>query len=81
MPIADLELATLSAEAYTAAPTWQRGDVHATATSSDATTIIAFRGTTRDPRDWLRDLDARPRWHRQLGFCHDGFLTGVEGVV
>jgi hypothetical protein len=30
--------------------------------------------------DWMRDAEALPAWDAQLGFCHKGFLEGLNDV-
>lgn len=76
----DVDLAALAAEAYTAAPTWRAGDVHALYTFRAGESVVAIRGTTADPRDWLRDLSVMPKRDRALGFCHAGFLDGARAL-
>ncbi len=41
---------------------------------------VAFRGTTKNYRDIFSDLRGLPTWHGELGWCHRGFLAGVEAV-
>ena len=77
---ADVALARIAASAYTDAPDWAVGDVHAIARASGGVPVIACRGTTADPRDWLRDLAIRPLFDRQLGCCHAGFLEGARAL-
>jgi len=76
----DADLACIAAAAYTDIPDWAVGDVHAILRASDGVQVIACRGTTGDPRDWLRDLAIRPRFDRQLGCCHAGFLEGARAL-
>ncbi len=76
----DRELAAIAGDTYVAAPTWRAGDVHALFTLRRGLRIIAVRGTTADPSDWLRDLSAMPAHDRDLGFCHQGFLTGARAL-
>lgn len=40
---------------------------------------LVLRGSVTT-EDWLRDGDAVPIWHAQLGFVHRGFLTGMDEV-
>jgi len=77
----DASLAALAGAAYSAAPTWQSGDVHACLTETPDGTVLAFRGTVPDSiSDWVRDFDAVPAWRPHLGFCHRGFLDGALAV-
>ncbi len=78
--VADAALARIAASAYTEAPDWAVGDVHAIARTHGGVPVIACRGTTADPRDWLRDLAIRPLFDRQLGCCHAGFLEGARAL-
>ena len=77
----DADLASVATLAYTAAPTFRAGDVHALFTLAGGVRVLAVRGTTADPADWLRDLSAMPVRDRDLGFCHQGFLAGARGVL
>lgn len=78
--VSDLALAGIASAAYDAAPDWAAGDVHAITRSVGGARVIALRGTTGDPRDWLRDLDMCPVFDRALGFCHAGFLHGARAL-
>lgn len=71
------DLGAVAAETYSVNPTWTAGDLAAIYTVRKGIRIIAIRGTTRDPRDWTRDLSAWPAHDRDLGFCHAGFLAGA----
>lgn len=73
----DAELAHLCADAYLPGTTVAIGDdLAANVTRKDGETIVAFRGTA-NPKGWLRDLDALPKSHPALGYCHHGFLNGA----
>lgn len=77
----DRSLAELCAAAYTSAPTWAVGDVHACRTPGDDADVIAFRGTVpSNVEDWLRDFDAAPVYDNALGFVHQGFLDGASSI-
>jgi len=79
--IDDIALAGLSAAAYTAAPTWWQGDVHACLTETPGASVIAFRGTVMtDAEAWLQDLDAVPVWRNGIGYCHRGFIEDAEAI-
>ena len=41
--------------------------------------VIALRGS-ENIDDWMHDFTAIPQWHRQLGFCHAGFLHDMDDV-
>ena len=74
-------LAGLAAAAYASPPTFHAGDVGAVLTQQDGVTVLAVRGTRPGSlSDWLRDLDVMPRWDRLLGWCHQGFLDGADGI-
>lgn len=77
----DQILVELSAAAYTDAPRWSVGDVHAI--SKDLApdwTVVAFRGTACF-QDALRDAKGWPSGDPALGFVHTGFLTGARLTV
>ena len=74
----DGEYAAFASEVYHEPHTWRAGDVHALFTVRRGLRVIAVRGTTADPADWVRDLEIVPRWSSHLGFCHRGFLDGAE---
>ncbi len=74
----DRDLCALAAAAYTSAPTWRAGDVHAVCTGP----VIALRGTVPDSMaDWCRDFDALPVHDQVLGWCHQGFLDGARAIL
>lgn len=81
----DLDLAILAGRAYADPPTWVgkrlgTEDVHALRVDVLCGTVIAFRGTTLNPLDWIRDLDAMAMCHPKIGWCHAGFLRGAQAV-
>lgn len=43
------------------------------------TWVVALRGSA-NMDDWVHDFAAIPVWHRQLGFCHAGFLDEMDDV-
>jgi len=71
------DLAAIAHLTYSSDPTWAKEDVHACLTEKDGYSVVAFRGTTLNPEDWLRDLDGWPAYQKGIGFCHAGFLNGV----
>ena len=77
----DRELAAIAGDTYVAAPTWRAGDVHALFTLRRGLRIVAVRGTTADPADWLRDLSAMPAHDPDIGLCHAGFLAGARALA
>jgi hypothetical protein len=91
--VSDVALAMLAEESYRVPARWQgrspwNEDVHVCATERDGTVLVVFRGTTLQGldgvEDVLRDLDATPRraeFFPEIGFCHSGFLAGVESVA
>jgi hypothetical protein len=83
--ITHLKLARLSNEIYNNPKHfkwdnyWQHDDVvvgHLKVCNED---IIVFRGTD-NVKDALRDLSFWPKKHLKLGYCFDGFLTGLDDV-
>ena len=48
--------------------------------SPKTTYIIVFRGSN-NLTDWIDDLKFIPSWHKDLGFCHAGFLEDMDVVV
>ncbi len=72
--------AVLAEAAYREAPSYRWQDVHALRSDAWGAPLIAFRGTTRDLEDWLRDLEAWPERCPQLGWCHAGFLKGARQI-
>ena len=84
MNITPLYLAQQCAQLYTSADGWahywQTDDVVlAHAALDDGTDLIVLRGSMTT-EDWIRDATAVPVWHSGLGFCHGGFLAGMDDV-
>lgn len=78
----DSDLAAIAEEAYAAPPSFHAGDVHAFYTLRAGIPVLAVRGSTRDPRDWLRDFAALPVYSEKLrGFAHEGFLCGASDLL
>jgi Lipase (class 3) len=43
----------------------------------DGADVFVIRGSlTAD--DWMHDAEAIPVWHSSLGFCHSGFISGMD---
>lgn len=76
------DFARLCRLAYDEAPTWAAGGTEARLTiEANNVTVVAFRGTTFDGLDIIKDLRALPWWSRELGcWVHAGFLKGVRGI-
>lgn len=77
--ITDRDLALAAQAAYFGTPTWQTERVHAYLTRRDGAAILAFRGTN-DFEDLVRDFDALPVTHPDLGPVHPGFLGDVLDI-
>lgn len=84
MSPSDLRCAQLSAAIYDAGGTWDHrwevqgivcGHVH-----EDGVDVLAFRGSVT-VEDWMDNADAWPRWDRELGFVHRGFLDGMDALL
>jgi hypothetical protein len=85
LTVTDHDLAGFAAAAYTGTPTWTQGDAFVYGTElNDARlgkiTVVAWRGTA-DPEDLLHDSDVIPVNDPDLGMCHAGFLSDVNGVA
>ncbi len=82
----DLALARLCAATYAAGDgsTWQRwwygAEVWVAACELSGAQVLAFRGS-RAVIDWKRDFRGLPVRHPTLGFCHRGFLEGMNEVA
>ena len=82
--INDLYLARLCALAYDPGASWD----HAWTTNSvyvycrkvNGTYVIVFRGSD-NMEDWFDNLKGWPTYHKDLGFCHTGFLEDMDVVV
>ena len=77
----DYQLAWCADAAYRVSPTFAVGDLHAMEWDGVGESVIAIRGSTADPRDWLRDADAFPVEAMGLGFCHPGFLGAARALM
>ena len=76
-----LELAELSRQAYDSA-TIKANNTEILITESHGCLVCAFRGTTFDGLDIIRDLRAFPWWASEgRGFAHKGFLVGVRSIM
>lgn len=45
----------------------------------DDVDVLVLRGSAT-AEDWMRDAGAFPQWHSDIGFCHAGFLIGMDEV-
>lgn len=77
----DLDLARACSDTYSASSVWDQvwtaDDIHVALRHAGPVDIIAFRGSV-DETDWLRDFDGWPSKHPDLGYCHSGFLEGMD---
>ncbi len=69
------QLALLCERAY-AEHTYEAGGVEVLHSGN----ILAFRGTTFDGADILKDLRGYPWYDKRLGWCHKGFLRGAQAI-
>ncbi len=81
--ITPLLLAQLSAKIYDDATDWLHyleidGVIVGHAKDGD-TDILVLRGSAT-AEDWLRDGNAIPAWHPDLGMVHTGFIVGMDAV-
>lgn len=81
--IAPLALAKLSHQIYDSldgfAKSWTIEGVVVALARVDDVDVIVLRGSAT-AEDWMRDAGALPVWHAGLGFCHGGFLVGMDAV-
>lgn len=80
----DGQLATIAAETYSVS-TYEivgDGDIRAIIrTLPGGWVVVAFRGTTKNGFDIVRDIRFFPWWNHRTGFCPAGFLKGVMDVI
>lgn len=81
------QLATLCGQLYDPitpgvfTKTWDTNNVIVGLAKIGEQDVLVMRGTEADHiDDWLRDFTAVPEWHPQLGYCHTGFLIGMDDV-
>lgn len=84
MDITPLMLAQASKEIYSAPASayhnyWETDSVVIGHECVGDTSFLTLRGSLTT-EDWLRDAEAIPEWHSQLGFVHSGFLQGMDEV-
>jgi len=58
---------------------WTLDDVVVARKRVDDTDVIVHRGSAVGS-DWVKNFTAYPKWHSQLGYCHAGFLSGMDEV-
>lgn len=58
---------------------WELNDVVVAHQRIEDEDLIILRGT-KTAQDCMRDAEAIPVWHDKLGFCHSGFLLGMDEV-
>lgn len=59
---------------------WELDDVHVGHAVIGDTDVLVLRGSV-DATDWIRDCEAVPQWHKDLGFLHSGFAAGMDDVL
>lgn len=78
--ITDLSLAMACARVYLPGVTIEAGaDLAVNVKDWGGPIVVSFRGTA-NVKGWLRDIDALPKSHDLLGYCHAGFLAGATQV-
>lgn len=55
------------------------GDVWLSLTRIDDDFVAVLRGSIT-AEDWIRDFEAMPEFHHKLGWCHAGFLAGMDDM-
>ena len=82
--ITDLYLARLCQSAYDPGASWDsrwtQKSVYVYCRKVVNTYAIVFRGSD-NLTDWLDNLKGWPSHHKDLGFCHTGFLEDMDVVV
>lgn len=74
-----LDLAQISERAYHES-TVVAGNIQVLIVYRDDALVIAPRGTEHDYADILTDLRAVPWYDGTLGWCHKGFLRGIQAI-
>ena len=60
---------------------WNGGDVFcALRRMPDGKLSVTYRGSTT-AEDWKRDFDPLPVWDPEVGYCHGGFLEGIDASL
>lgn len=77
MTVTDVELAVACSRTYLPGATIEAGeDLAANIRDHGDETVVAIRGTA-NVRNWMRNVDALPKSHDLIGYCHAGFLEGA----
>lgn len=75
------EMARLSQEAYQPNPDFAIDGVEFLVREiGQSTFAVAFRGTTFNGKDIIRDFRIMPTWNQKLGIVHRGFLKGAQAA-
>lgn len=69
----------VNADAPAWGQSWSREGVVVSLRHGDDFDIVCFRGSV-EPQDWVDDFKGWPTLHPVLGYCHNGFLQGMETV-
>ena len=59
---------------------WSAGNVYLCLRRTAAADLFVFRGSD-DVADWMADLQGWPSLDPLVGYCHSGFLSGMEGAT
>ena len=59
---------------------WETDNVHIAHAQAEGADILVFRGSV-EVQDWIRNANAFPEWHPNLGFVHAGFAAGLDEVM
>lgn len=79
--ITDIQGADYCALSYARPNLTLPGDVAAYVERNGKRLVVAPRGTTKDPRDWLRDVFACPLWIELLGcYVHPGAYFAAAAI-
>ena len=80
----DLILAQACADTYYASASWEHSwqaqDIHVRHRVVDGDDVIAFRGSS-NAEDLLDDFRGWPKKHLLVGWCHAGFVDGMDDVL
>lgn len=72
-------LASLSNDIYDDPNTLTVAGVTFKIVTMNGVSVVVLRGSDT-AQDWMRDATAIPVWHDKLGYCHSGFLLGMDSV-
>ena len=54
-------------------------DVWLSLTRIDGDYVCVMRGS-QSAEDWIRDVETIPEFHNKLGYCHAGFIKGMDDL-